>query len=59
MVKFSGTVTHSILITKVTKFVYVYAAGYTGGYMSVFLYLMKGLYDDQLRWPLRDVARIF
>ncbi|XP_065887461.1 TNF receptor-associated factor 3-like isoform X1 [Dysidea avara] len=30
----------------------VYATGYDG-YMTIFLILMEGPYDDQLRWPLK------
>ncbi|XP_065888341.1 TNF receptor-associated factor 3-like [Dysidea avara] len=37
---------------------YVYAAGWTSGYMAIFLFLMKGPYDDQLRWPLKGYCEV-
>ena len=37
---------------------YIYARGHTTGYMKVFLYLMKGPYDDQLRWPLEGHCEV-
>ena len=37
---------------------YVYATGYISGYMSVQLYLMKGPYDDRLRWPLKGHCEV-
>ena len=36
----------------------VYAAGWTSGYMLVYLFLMKGPYDDQLRWPLKGHCEV-
>ena len=36
---------------------YVYAAGYDG-YVTVGLFLMKGPYDDQLRWPLKGHCEV-
>ncbi|XP_065888405.1 TNF receptor-associated factor 4-like [Dysidea avara] len=36
---------------------YVYA-GWTTGYMTVYLVLMKGPYDDQLRWPLKGHCEV-
>ena len=35
---------------------YVYA-GY-GGFLTVYLFLMKGPYDDQLRWPLKGHCEV-
>ncbi|XP_065887470.1 TNF receptor-associated factor 3-like [Dysidea avara] len=36
---------------------YVYATGYDG-YMKVFLILMEGPYDDELRWPLKGNCEV-
>ena len=38
---------------------YVYATGwYSSDYMSVRLFLMKGPYDNQLRWPLKGHCKV-
>ena len=37
---------------------YIRAAGYSGDYLLVQLCLMKGPYDDQLRWPLQGHCEV-
>ena len=39
-------------------YLYVYAAGVFSGYMTVGLILMKGPYDDQLRWPVKGHCEV-
>ena len=39
-------------------YLYIRAAGYSGDYLSVQLYLMKGPYDDQSRWPLQGHCEV-
>jgi len=57
MIKLTGIVNHSMLITRDTKCVCA-AGGWIGGYMSIQLFLMKGPYDDKLRWPLKGQCEV-